>query len=393
MVSKLILLLGVLISVFIAYSCIQKNRQALDTAPTHQAADPVTQPVTQNAATTPVSGTKVSELEQPTPTDAQAGAQAVIAQKDPSLSFTTVPARTLDLTISKADEDSAFTDRLQNYCKKPSCSLSLHLKEDVKRASWGKEAAALISFMTEHHVSDASVHIAHQKLTVGGTFASKEEEDAFEKLLSGFLDKDFLIDRQFTHQKPKAPATEQEERASVAPSKDQEQTPSSDAIAKEETPKIKVRPAKPKPQAAPVKTVQVQESLEDLHLQQIKQIQNNINALLKTHPIYFKRNSNDLTLSSKKILDKIIDLVNKNSEEITRLRIMGHTDASGSAAYNKRLSQKRAERVRDYLISHHINIPVLEAIGYGEERPISKNRYARENRRVEIEISKEDSYE
>ncbi|HHD77862.1 MAG TPA: hypothetical protein ENK93_00500 [Campylobacteraceae bacterium] len=120
----------------------------------------------------------------------------------------------------------------------------------------------------------------------------------------------------------------------------------------------------------------------------IQTTQSEIDKLLKERPIYFKSGSSELTLDSKKLLDRIVDLVNKNTEEIERLRIAGHTDASGPADFNKQLSQKRAETVRDYLIGHKIKVPTIEAIGYGEERPLSSNPYAKENRRVEITIRK-----
>ncbi len=66
--------------------------------------------------------------------------------------------------------------------------------------------------------------------------------------------------------------------------------------------------------------------------------------------------------------------------------IEGHTDSVGSDAYNEKLSAKRAEAVRNALISEGIEASRLKAVGYGEAKPIADNktkdgRY--ENRRVE----------
>ncbi|WP_157775325.1 OmpA family protein [Hartmannibacter diazotrophicus] len=69
-----------------------------------------------------------------------------------------------------------------------------------------------------------------------------------------------------------------------------------------------------------------------------------------------------------------------------RLLVNGHTDARGGEGYNMELSERRAESVREYLVSHYgISGKRLVAIGFGEER--LKDRHdpeAAANRRVEI---------
>lgn len=71
--------------------------------------------------------------------------------------------------------------------------------------------------------------------------------------------------------------------------------------------------------------------------------------------------------------------------------IEGHTDSSGSAAYNQKLSERRAEAVRAYLVkSSGIAAERLTSVGYGEERPIASNDSAegmQKNRRVSAVIS------
>ncbi len=71
------------------------------------------------------------------------------------------------------------------------------------------------------------------------------------------------------------------------------------------------------------------------------------------------------------------------------IRIEGHTDSVGSAASNLKLSQARANAVRDYLIRKGIEPARLKAVGYGEERPIDDNATEAGravNRRVEFHI-------
>lgn len=70
--------------------------------------------------------------------------------------------------------------------------------------------------------------------------------------------------------------------------------------------------------------------------------------------------------------------------------IEGHTDSVGSAALNKKLSQSRADAVRDYLVKNYgIDSSRIKAVGYGSERPVADNATAegrKMNRRIEAAI-------
>jgi outer membrane protein OmpA-like peptidoglycan-associated protein len=75
-----------------------------------------------------------------------------------------------------------------------------------------------------------------------------------------------------------------------------------------------------------------------------------------------------------------------------KLEIEGHTDSVGSDAYNQRLSEKRAQSVRDYLIKQGVTEDVLTAMGLGESQPVASNNTAagrQQNRRVEMVVSGE----
>ena len=70
-----------------------------------------------------------------------------------------------------------------------------------------------------------------------------------------------------------------------------------------------------------------------------------------------------------------------------KVEVAGHTDNRSSDAYNMKLSQRRAEAVRDYLISKGVAADRLSAKGYGESRPIADNVTEQgrfKNRRVEL---------
>jgi outer membrane protein OmpA-like peptidoglycan-associated protein len=70
--------------------------------------------------------------------------------------------------------------------------------------------------------------------------------------------------------------------------------------------------------------------------------------------------------------------------------LSGHTDNSGSAELNMELSQRRADFIRDVLVSKGIAAERITAIGYGQSQPIVSNntREGRQrNRRIEIKFA------
>ena len=110
--------------------------------------------------------------------------------------------------------------------------------------------------------------------------------------------------------------------------------------------------------------------------------------------IYYDFDKADLKLVAKHTLDTTLFTLMKQFPSIV-IEISSHTDSKGDDEYNKKLSQKRAESVVNYLISRGIASNRLRAKGYGEEKPIapnenpdgSDNEAGREkNRRTEFRI-------
>ena len=93
----------------------------------------------------------------------------------------------------------------------------------------------------------------------------------------------------------------------------------------------------------------------------------------------------ELTPESQAILDGVAESLVANEE--IKVQVGGHTDNTGSAAVNKRLSAARAETVRAYLESKGVAADRLTARGYGPSKPVASNRTAEgraQNRRVEL---------
>ncbi len=83
-------------------------------------------------------------------------------------------------------------------------------------------------------------------------------------------------------------------------------------------------------------------------------------------------------------LDRVVEFMTYKKQ--ARIQIAGHTDNNGKKAANKLLSKQRANACRDYVISKGIDGSRIEAVGYGDERPIAPNDTEEgraKNRRIE----------
>jgi OmpA-OmpF porin, OOP family len=104
--------------------------------------------------------------------------------------------------------------------------------------------------------------------------------------------------------------------------------------------------------------------------------------------IYFETGSDKLKLISNSQLDDLVIILNRYQG--VNLAIEGHTDNVGDDAYNMELSQKRTTSVKNYLVSKGISEARLNAVGYGETRPVADNTTTAgkaKNRRVELKTS------
>ena len=105
--------------------------------------------------------------------------------------------------------------------------------------------------------------------------------------------------------------------------------------------------------------------------------------------VVFERDSAELNDQGKEFLDLNITTARELMKRATFIEIIGHTDDKWETDYNLELSKKRAESVRDYLISKGIDGSKMITTGMGESMPIASNTTKAgraQNRRVEILI-------
>ena len=115
--------------------------------------------------------------------------------------------------------------------------------------------------------------------------------------------------------------------------------------------------------------------------------QQQFNQLLSETSIRFKFAQSDIDPVSMDLLDKLTASV-RQCEQIT-IEIAGHTDSSGDNNRNIQLSHRRAEAVREALVSRGIEAEQLLVTGYGQNKPVADNSTPEGralNRRIELNI-------
>jgi outer membrane protein OmpA-like peptidoglycan-associated protein len=104
--------------------------------------------------------------------------------------------------------------------------------------------------------------------------------------------------------------------------------------------------------------------------------------------VLFKSGSYELMPGARERLAKVSGIV--LAYQGLRLAVEGHTDSIGTDEYNRRLSEQRADAVRDYLVQQGISSDAITASGFGKSEPVASNdtpEGRQQNRRVELVVS------
>jgi outer membrane protein OmpA-like peptidoglycan-associated protein len=101
----------------------------------------------------------------------------------------------------------------------------------------------------------------------------------------------------------------------------------------------------------------------------------------------FPRRSAEITEQGRQILEENREASRELLSRASYIEVVGHTDDVGDDAYNQDLSEKRAEAVRDYLVSSGVDASKIVTVGMGESMPVASNTTDEgraENRRVDV---------
>lgn len=107
--------------------------------------------------------------------------------------------------------------------------------------------------------------------------------------------------------------------------------------------------------------------------------------------VKFESGKSVLKKESYKLLDEVVKILNEYP--VYDVSVEGHTDSTGSAALNDKLSTERAKVCADYLVSKGIDAKRVSSTGFGSKNPIADNKTAEgraKNRRTEFKLSIKD---
>ena len=196
-----------------------------------------------------------------------------------------------------------------------------------------------------------------------------------------------------------AAAVEAKRQAELAAAREAQQKAEADAAAAKAAAKADAEQAalKAKEQAAKEQAARAQAATEALRAQLLKQLNDVLQTtdtprglVVNMADVLFETGKYNLSTDAQLKLAKLSGIIQAHPG--LNLAIEGYTDTTGSADFNMKLSQQRADTVRDFLIAQGLLADTITSKGFGEANPIADNGTAagrKQNRRVEIVVSGE----
>jgi outer membrane protein OmpA-like peptidoglycan-associated protein len=151
-------------------------------------------------------------------------------------------------------------------------------------------------------------------------------------------------------------------------------------------PNEKVSP-KPK-ESRPAKPLVVVEERADTEEVEISEVEYEVGTTIELRNIAFEIDKAELLPESQKELNRLADLM--HDHPFMAIEISGHTDDTGSATYNQRLSEARAQAVAAFLMHKDVEQKRLDFKGFGSIMPVASNdteEGRKMNRRVEFKVT------
>jgi len=196
-----------------------------------------------------------------------------------------------------------------------------------------------------------------------------------------------------------AAAAEAKRQAELAAAREAQQKAEADAAAAKAAAKAAAEQAalKAKEQAAKEEAARAQAATDALRAQLLKQLNDVLQTtdtqrglVVNMADVLFETGKYNLSSDAQLKLAKLSGIIQAHPG--LNLAIEGYTDTTGSADFNMKLSQQRADTVRQFLISQGLLPDTITSQGFGEANPIADNGSSagrKQNRRVEIVVSGE----
>ena len=145
------------------------------------------------------------------------------------------------------------------------------------------------------------------------------------------------------------------------------------------------------PEQAPAADAKAEPAAEE---KAVANCQQQLNDAMSGKTILFETNKSAIKQDSAALLDSLVGIVSSCQEVIAGrgIQVSGHTDNVGNDAYNQRLSQQRADAVKDYFVKKGVDTGLVKSVGFGESKPVASNATEADrskNRRITFDINPE----
>jgi outer membrane protein OmpA-like peptidoglycan-associated protein len=237
--------------------------------------------------------------------------------------------------LAKSDETSLLLSEILKKCTDKPCDNTLQYTDETKAFEIEEDMLKLINYAKEQKINDFALKLEEKTVSIKGTPQTQAQADALALYLEYIQNKGYTTEDETDKEKLKA---------------------------------------------------RVQEILKQEKVtQNIENANKEIGSILSKNSIRFDKASSHISQKSQKTLDTIVDIL--SDLDNIMIEVAGYTDAGGDKTYNKVLSQKRADAVRNYLIKSGTKEVLVTSTGYGEENFIATPNDSK-NRRVEIHLKR-----
>lgn len=175
--SKLVLLIGLLVGVFLTFMCVNENKTALSLKYNQIAENDATLQTIVPATSVET----VQDVEKPTPTP-----PPVVELNEPIFSYSIKDTTKLSAKFSSIDKTPALEEFILAYCPTDSCTQDLSFDENTKDAKWQKNALKIAAFLKDKNIKNGVISIGDNLFNLKGELKNKEDMDELNELLTAF---------------------------------------------------------------------------------------------------------------------------------------------------------------------------------------------------------------
>ncbi len=348
----------------------------------------------------------------------------VVPSQEPEFVYMNKAGESLYANFSLADQNK-YAERLKSLCAE-GCIQDIHFSKSVKKFDEGAILLELVELSREKNVTNFSNKLSHKKVEIAGVVKTEDDLKQIEMQCQKLRDANYTVVNQvhlapvvktivkkevITNQagkKVEQKAEEANHSEDNSTAKEIEKKSEKIAVkdAKSDTKKIEIK-SKPHKTELPKKAKtykKVTKKVDKQIVKPIKKIENvqvedqlilpeesngydeansRIDGLLLNNPIEF--NENQITSQSRQILDQVADIIRALEYMNATVAIRSYTDNSLGGKMSKKISQKRADTIKNYLVIRGVDSKRIIAEGRGASELVAQPDSI-VNNRIEIEI-------